>query len=446
MLRKGERNHFRPLLCFYFVVFTSSFYSLFSTFDSAGLESAKAGESPIYLGLLLLVYGTMLFQLVRVRTVTFSILASSGALFLFVCSSFASYIAAGAADISVQRFILYLLTIGLGLLIASRYSINEVCETFFYTSMILIAVHFLMYPFLAGKINYDPIGRATLVGATSYAGLFSHKSAAAVVFALSLIVSLVRFLGSRESLAKRLSAINACCLAIAIAMAGAVGPLISVTLGLTLTGLLSALLRGKIVHAIVFFSAMAIFSIMALTAGMDGLLSVFGRTQDLTGRRELFTLWPLFFWQRPLLGYGFNGFFNGLPGGPADYLSELVSDHGKYATFESTYLEILLEFGIVGGTLFCYILIRAALNAGRFCRSNRSLYGVVPLAIITYILIGSISDSGLIQQNFIVPAIVFWIYFGVDNASRRSPAASSCQIKPAPASGFVRRFPQDDNR
>ena len=315
MLEKS--GYFKPVLSLYFIIFTGSIYSLFTKFNAAGSLSEKAGESPLYLGLLLLAYAGTLYQLTRAWPIALGTLVRSAGLLLFILSSIVSYIAAGAIEISVMRYIQYILTISFALLISSRYSIDEVCETFFYTACIIVIAYFSMYPFLVGTIDYDPIARATLVGSTAYGGLFPHKSAAAVVFSLSLIVSLARFLGSRDTARRRSSAILVCGLLIAIAMTGAVAALIGLMISLVASILLGALIRGNITR-LILFSKPRYFSsaVVIFVIGMDMCWAFLAGLRDLTGRRELFELWPTFFWQKPLFGYGFNGFFYSLPGAP----------------------------------------------------------------------------------------------------------------------------------
>src|SRR5262249_31927255 len=143
-------------------------------------------------------------------------------------------------------------------------------------------------------------------------------------------------------------------------------------------------------------------------------LSVFGRSTDFTGRDALVQLWPTFFWEKPMLGYGFGGFFTGQAGSPAEQLSYLLSKAGMYSTFENAYLDILIQFGLVGGILYASILIKAVLKSAQFYKSSMSMYKVVPINVLACVLATSFSESSLLQQNFVVCVFVFWIYFGVD--------------------------------
>ncbi len=207
-IRGTKRQKPSLALPLYFIVFSGSIYLLFGTFYDGSL-SEKSGESPLYLSLLFLTYSVMLYQLAFVRVVALRTVLKSVALLMFVSSGIVSLITAGAAGVSVMRFVLYIVTISAGLLISSRYSLDEFCESFFYTSFAITIAHFLAYPLLAGRIVYDPLARETLLGLTSYAGLFPHKSVAATFFSLSLIISLARYFGSRAATTRRSSIILA---------------------------------------------------------------------------------------------------------------------------------------------------------------------------------------------------------------------------------------------
>lgn len=402
------------LLCFYFIVFTNSVYLLFSGFDNGQLAQ-KSGESFAYQGLIFITYFVVLYKLTSAWPIAISALMKSPGLLILICCSIFSYIAAGAENIVLLRYVLYLLTICAALDISSRYNIDEVCEAFFYTSSFIIIVYLLAYPLLHNQIIYDQLARSNLIGGSSYAGLFPHKNAAAEVFALSLIVSLARFYGSRDAARKYTSLIMVCGSILVIAMAGAIGPLLALMLGLAASFLFQTLIRGDIVRALLIGCVLLLAIIVVLSIGLDEILSVFGRTTDLTGRTLLAEYWPRFFWEKPMLGYGFGGFFTGLPGAPGEMFSHLLSMDRMYATFESAYLDILIQFGLVGGIIYASILIKAIMKSTRFYKTSTSMYKVVPINILAYVLVVSFSDASLLLQNFVVCIFVFWIYFGVDS-------------------------------
>jgi exopolysaccharide production protein ExoQ len=409
-----------PALILYTVVFSGSIYLLFGTFDEGSL-SQKAGDSPLYLGLLLLTYSTMIVELASSRAKAIRTLAGSPAVLLFACSGVVSMITAGVPSVSAVRFGIYLVTITAGLVISVRYSLDEFCETFFYVSFAIMITHFLAYPLLAGRIVYDPLERQTLLGLTSYAGLFPHKSVAATFFSLSLVISVARYFGSRSAPAtRRSSLILACGSAIAILLAGAVGRLLSLLAGTLVVLLIRAFLRKDHIDLFILLGAL-VLGALAYFAISDGTwIYFFGRSWDLTGRQELFELWPRFFWERPVFGYGYDGFFTDVAGAPAAYLFDLNGGRG-FSTFESVYLDLLIQFGLIGGLLFIWILLAAFWNAIKYYRRGTSKYKLLPVFFVAWAIIGSGLDSGILQQNSIDCVLLFWIYFGVDRVYNAQP-------------------------
>jgi O-antigen ligase len=396
----------------YFVVLSGSVYLLFGSFYEGEL-AGKSGNSPIYLGLLGATYAIMFFQLAFVRDAALESAARSLALLAFICSGLVSLYAAGAVQISVMRYGLYILTILTSLLIATRYSLDEFCENFFWTSFIVTVLHLAAYPILAGKIVYDALERETVLGITSYAGLFPHKSFAGTFFSLAVIISLVRLFSSRRRSTTYSSLFLACAAGVALLAAGAVGRLLFLLISATVALLVRAVLQRRIVVVILLSLALVLAALIYFWIGPYLLYYFLGRYPDLTGRADAFALWPRFFLEKPLFGYGFDGFFTDVAGSAGGVLTDLNEGRG-FATFESDYLDVLIQFGLVGGIFFGCILV-SALRAGvSYYNISDSKYRFVPVLFAMWSVIGSSLDGGVLIQNSLSCLILFWLYFGVD--------------------------------
>ena len=233
----------------------------------------------------------MLIKLASGWPIASRTLLKSPGVILFIGSALLSYVAVGAENIVILRFVLYVLTITAALDISSRYNIDEVCETFFYTSIIIFIGYCLAYPLLRGLIKYDELARDNLFGLPSYAGLFPHKNAAAEVFSLVFIVSLARFSGSRDTGRRGASLSMMCGSLLVMVMAGAIGPLFALMLGLAASILLRALVRGDLTFGVPFACILMIPVVLLFTFGVDGILSFFGRSSNFTGRETLAHFW-----------------------------------------------------------------------------------------------------------------------------------------------------------
>jgi O-antigen ligase len=411
-----KRPTLSPVLVLFFVVFSGSLYLLFGSFYEGEL-AGKSGNSPIYMGLLVMTYAVMFYQLAVAGDAAVKTAAKSFAVLAFICCGFVSLATAGAVSISVVRYFLYICTILTSLAISTRYSLDEFCENFFWTSFAITVLHLLAYPWLAGRIIYDPLERQTLLGVTSYAGLFPHKSFAGTFFSLSLMISLVRFFGSRATTTRYSSLFLACASGVALLAAGAVGRLVFLVISTIASLWIRTVLQRRITTLILFSIALLLAAIAYLWIGNYVLFYVLGREADLTGRADVFGFWPRFFLEKPLFGYGFDGFFTDTGASAGSYLSDLAEGKG-FSSFESDYLDILIQFGAAGGILFGCILLNVIRNAIRCYKASASKYRFVPLLFAMWSILGASLDGGILIQNSLACLIVFWLYFGVDRPDR----------------------------
>ena len=270
-----KRQALAPALILYFAIFSGSIYLLFGSFYEGEL-AGKSGNSPFYLGLLFATYTVMLYQLAFVREAALETTFRSLAVLAFICSGFISLVTAGAAGISVMRYFLYVFTILTSLLISTRYSLDEFCENFFWASFAITILHLAAYPVLKDRIVYDSLERETVLGVLSYAGLFPHKSAAGTFFSLSLMVSLVRFFGSRVKSTRYSSLFLACASGIALLAAGAVGRLVFLLISAMASLFIREALRRRLVPLILFSIALVFGAIAYLWIGEGFLALSFG--------------------------------------------------------------------------------------------------------------------------------------------------------------------------
>jgi exopolysaccharide production protein ExoQ len=180
-----------------------------------------------------------------------------------------------------------------------------------------------------------------------------------------------------------------------------------------------AYLQKKLQVLIIGLVALIVASLAVLFIGEHGLLAIFGRSADFTGRQELFDAWPRFFLERPIFGYGFDGFFTDRPGAPSELVADLTGR--SFATFESSYLDLLIQFGLTGGFLYACVLLSALSTSIGYYKTSASKYKFVPMFVMVWSIAGSALDSGILIQNRFECVLVFWIYFGIDRAYKARP-------------------------
>ena len=340
-----------------------------------------------------------------------ALVLSSGLFLSLLASAISSYLFNGFELGSLVKFGMYFMTIMFGAWITTIDNVDEVFETFFRVGILILILHFAAYPVFSG-VSYDDLNRTTIIGTKIYAGIFGHKQLAGEFFCLNVLVCATRFFSNRkkEPIILLLIGLNL----LALLLAGASGPLLSLGVAAAVTFGLRLIIARKADLATIYWMLAAFGVLIVAIVGVSSIFELVGRNASLTGRDFLFSVWPRFFLERPLLGYGFAGFFTGLPGAPAVGLWQIAPFQEDVGTFESAYLEAGIQFGLIGALLFGFILLKAIVTAIQFARRSDSIYKFGPLLFLMLIVVSSLSDNALMLHNHIYVVIVFWAYFGLE--------------------------------
>jgi exopolysaccharide production protein ExoQ len=146
-------------------------------------------------------------------------------------------------------------------------------------------------------------------------------------------------------------------------------------------------------HRRLFFSAAVVLGIGAVVGAMqvgaaDAVLGVFGKDTTLTGRTYLWQQGFLQIAERPLLGIGYQGFWvQGFP--EAERLWDYFGIAGRSGFhFHNTYIEAMVETGVIGMVLLALILLTTLFGHLRrlltIARTPESLllFGIMALLLV----------------------------------------------------------------
>ena len=165
------------------------------------------------------------------------------------------------------------------------------------------------------------------------------------------------------------------------------------------------------------------------TENLGTIAYAVGKDPGLSNRTIIWAaVWPAIL-KRPILGYGYGGFWNGLEGESGYVLlrvgTSLVHAHNGL-------LNLWLDIGLVGVALALVITLRGVWDVfsclGRVPERYFLWYG----AILIMTLIGSIDESFFLNQNMLTTTL--WVLAcvelrrlasGINADSRRAPLASS---------------------
>lgn len=153
--------------------------------------------------------------------------------------------------------------------------------------------------------------------------------------------------------------------------------------------------RSLTVIVLVVVPPLALFGYIA--AGHFGeFLSAFGRDPTLTGRTDIWASLTRSIFKRPLLGYGFYGFWLGLSGESA---STIIENDWFFGYAHNGYLELVLQLGFVGLGIFIVTLLQAFRNAW-YCVKKGYLENVEwYLGILLLTLIYNVDESTILLPN-----------------------------------------------
>jgi len=409
----GDVRGVRPLVTAfataYLVMLCGAVYALFITTSPAGHMVEKAGSSSGYTMLWLALYAMLAFTLRHELIRPINLIARNRLFALFLFSALLSYaFSPPATELVATKLFMFVMTLLFGLFLARNFTIERFVRLFVVLSACVLIVHWLIYP-IQSHFGYDNLDRETLLGIAPYGGLFAHKNLAGTFFGLAFLASWGRAMQPGRRLRYMALAAGH---AAALVVAGAASALLCAMLAaLIMAGISLFARRSRFAPLLLLTIALA--AVFVMYAGTSSLLHAVGRDAGMTGRWRVFDVWPDYFWQHPMFGWGYSNFFTGEWNEPAEALRTLTPYHARYFTFESGYLELLIDFGLVGAGLFFAMMTAGFRNALRAAWHADVPFGLVPMGWLTFIAVMSVSDSGLRIHNLITAAIVAWTYFGL---------------------------------
>jgi len=130
--------------------------------------------------------------------------------------------------------------------------------------------------------------------------------------------------------------------------------------------------------------------------GLLDVSSLFGRTETLTGRAEIWATLIPFAFKRPVFGYGVGGFWT-------TAMRNLTSSHAH-----NGYLEVILSLGIAGLVIILLLYFAICRKAIRTMAVNFD-WGVLFIAYVIVSLAHNVTEAGLESLVEPMAAIVFFL-------------------------------------
>jgi exopolysaccharide production protein ExoQ len=123
---------------------------------------------------------------------------------------------------------------------------------------------------------------------------------------------------------------------------------------------------------------------------------LFSKDATLTGRTGLWELVRVAIGQHPLLGYGFDSFWQGMRG---DSLTIIVSVGWLVPTAHNGYYDFLLGVGFIGAACFLPAFFQMIARSLRYLDTERSSARLFPIAFLAFWLIYNLNESALLTRS-----------------------------------------------
>ncbi len=228
-------------------------------------------------------------------------------------------------------------------------------------------------------------------------GIFDHKNGLGSVMALSILVewhlpTQTRFSVALNRLALVLSAVL-------LIFSSSMTPMIALAASLLFLQIYKfAMQRLRIpVYAIVLATLLMIASgATMLFIDSERVTSALGRTSDLTGRTEIWGRVMSYIPERPVLGYGYSGFWYGASSKSLT-VDQVMGTRIMYS--HNGYLEILLTLGAVGLLLALGFLATGIKRAFDLSERHQSSVYLWPLAFLFFLTVHNIGECTILLQD-----------------------------------------------
>ena len=173
-------------------------------------------------------------------------------------------------------------------------------------------------------------------------------------------------------------------------------------------------------RGIVFTLYLAAAIVIPASAGvwaythLEQVMDLLGRNLTLSGRTTLWFTVASFVAQRPLLGYGYNAFWQGM-NGDSGFISLLLRWEVPHA--HNGLLELALDTGLIGVALFLTSFLLTLRQASRVQKAGMQPAAMWPLLGLAFIAITNLTESSLLRTNN-----TFWlVYLIIAYGTRSDP-------------------------
>ncbi|WP_338608846.1 O-antigen ligase family protein [Pelagibacterium nitratireducens] len=297
-------------------------------------------------------------------------------------------------------------------LMASELWLRDILNIFARTILILVIAGIVSYFVGYGQVYYfDSHGRSNILGGAPFRGFFPHKIMASLYATLGYIIVYAYSSGWRRL------AYSIIFFAFIIFTGSATGIVLLISAVLCYYTALTCLrigVRVDVFYAVVLV-AVGVGSGIAILNWYT-LLDFLGRDGTLTGRTLLWE-WGLIAWsERPILGWGFNGYFTGPESGAINTAIQQFRNY-EVPHFHQSFIQTMVDLGALGAIVLALVISYVLWRSYRPTVSVGKKGAAAMFSIMTTMLLASTTMFLFLNYNHFANFMLFSLFFALRGQS-----------------------------
>jgi exopolysaccharide production protein ExoQ len=269
-------------------------------------------------------------------------------------------------------------------------------------------------------------------GAESVRGIFNHKNRLGAAMALAFLVEW--YIPEQSRWLKVIKAISLSLFASLLFYSDSMTSVVTVGVTLLIMWAFRTIYRRYKLLVPVLFPMLLFAGLLLVATGVSvgSLTESMGRSSDLSGRTELWGSIAGMILDRPFLGFGFSGFWEGASS-EASVVANNIGWSPSYS--HNGYLEITLSLGLVGLFLFLWILRTGLRRALLYAENPRSTLDLWPLAFLIFFTIHNLAECTILWQNCLEWSLCVTTIMACDpgNRAELDCTVADSELAPIPA-------------
>lgn len=302
--------------------------------------------------------------------------------------------------------------IAIACVLAAEYSLKQITHLLLRVLTVLVIAGMLLALLGYDQVrDFDPHARPNFLGGQPIRGFFQHSIMAGFYAATGAVLAMTLLQGLRRM------AVIAVFVLFALLTGSATG-LLLMAAAVVLVPLARWVVPKVPLGGLVAVAVPAGAAIGALAwQAWVPVLELVGRDPTLTGRTILWEWGLTAIAERPVLGWGFTGYFHSPYGDiPSLYVPQFFGY--EIAHFHNSYIQTAVDLGVVGLLVLVAVLLYTTVRSYAHARSEDLDVGLGALMVMVIFLIASPTEFLFLNYNHFGTFALFALFFRLFRAGR----------------------------